>query len=115
MNMALMTVVNQKAYTINDYDTYLGYVGVPGTPAVGGAKKYPLPFPFEHVVLGPNGGGADSKQLPVCPRDFRKASQHQHVPLQHGEEWNQLVQDGTVTVAFAGQADIRDVEHVLIV
>lgn len=113
--MALMTVTNQKSYSLNNLDVYQGDPTSPTVNATGGARKYPLPFPFDWVVLGPNGGGADARQLPVNPRDFRKASCHEHVPLQHGEEWNQLVQDGTVTVAFAAQTDIRDVEHVLIV
>lgn len=113
--MALMTVTNQKAYSLNALDVYQGDLTSPTVNATGGGRKHPLPYPFEHIVLGPNGGGSDAKQLPVCPRDFRKAPQHEHVTLQHGEEWNQLVQDGTVTVALAAQIDIRDVEHVLIV
>jgi hypothetical protein len=113
--MSMMTVTNQKAYTLNDLDVYQGDPTTPTVNATGGARKRPLPYPFEHVVLGPNGGGSDAKTLPVCPRDFRKAPIHEHVPLQHGEEWNQLVQGGIVTVVFGAQAGVRDVEHVLIV
>lgn len=113
--MALMTVANQKAYALNDLDVYQGDPTSPTVNATGGGRKHPLPYPFEHVVLAANGSPGDSLQLPICPRDFRKASRHEHGPLQHGEEWNQLVQDGTVAVTFAVQAGIRDVEHVLIV
>lgn len=116
--MAEMTVTNQKAYTLNALDVYQGDLTSPTVNATGGARKRPLPYPFEHIVLGPNGAMVpplDNKMLPVCPRDFRKAPIHEHTTLQHGEEWNQLVQNGTVTVAFGAQAGVRDVEHVLIV
>ena len=105
--MALVTVENQLAVPINVPD-----VLTLEADATGGAKSNPLPFPFQHVELGANGGGSDSLQLPINPGDMR----HKAVPwLTHEprEEWNMLVAAGTVTMVFATQSDAVDVEELM--
>jgi hypothetical protein len=103
--MALVTVENQLAESINVADV----LTLEGN-ATGGAKKYPLPHPFQHVELTANGTADDALQLPINPADFR----HKAVPwLTHEprEEWNMLVAAGVVTMVFAAQADAVDVEE----
>lgn len=100
--MALMTVTNLQATAMNAVDSN-------SAGATGGARKDPLPHPFQHIVLSATGGGSDAKQLPVHQADFR----HKSVPwlsMEPREEWNMLVQAGKVTVAFAAQTGQRDVE-----
>jgi hypothetical protein len=110
--MALLTVENQLAEAINVPDELTGGVGVAALLATGGAKSNPLPFPFSHVELAANGDSGDSLQLPINPGDMR----HKAVPwLSHEprEEWNMLVAAGTVTMAFATQADAVDAEELM--
>jgi hypothetical protein len=109
----LMTVTNPSAVlTLNDFDVYQGYTGGPTVNAIGGSRKYPLPYPFSHVILTPSGGSLPSKQLAVHPRDWTKGGP---VPfwttLEPAEEWNQVVQSGLVTVTFAAETGRRDVEE----
>jgi hypothetical protein len=94
----LMTVTNATTRTINKPDFYLGYPGVPGvTSAVGGNVTDALPHPFGHI--GPLASGANL-QLPVHPRDWRYKAVP-WLPQEPGEQWNQLVKSGIVTLAFA--------------
>jgi hypothetical protein len=104
-----MEVTNPSATrTLNDFDVYQGYTGGPPVNAVGGSRKYPLPYPFGHVVMAP----LDVVELPVHPRDFAKGGA---VPLwatmSPADEWNQVVQQGLVTIAFAAEVGRRDVEE----
>ena len=108
--MALVTVENQLASAINAPDELTGGVGVAALLATGGAKKNPLPYPFQHVELAANGAAGDSLQLPINPADFR----HKAVPwLTHEprEEWNMLIAAGVVTMVFVAQTDAVDVEE----
>ncbi len=110
--MALVTVENQLSEAINVPDELTGGVGVAALLAVGGTKSNPLPFPFQHVELAANGSSGDALQLPINPGDMR----HKVVPwLTHEprEEWNMLVQAGTVTMVFANQADAVDAEELM--
>ena len=108
----LMTVTNvSSTFSLNDFDVYQGYAGGPTVNAVGGARKYPLPFPFSHVVIAASG----NKQLPVHPQDFRTGGS---VPLwatlTPNQEWNQMIQAGLVTVAIAAETGRRDLEELFI-
>ena len=108
--MALLTVENQQATSMNKPDELTGGVGVAALLATGGAKSDPLPHPFQHVELDENGGTVDSVQLPINPGDFR----HKAVPwLTHEprEEWNMLVAAGKITMVYAAQTDAVDQEE----
>src|SRR5690348_14251431 len=104
-----MTVTNASAsITLNDFDVYQGYTGGPTVNAVGGARKYPLPYPFKHIVLAPSA----SKQLPVHPADFRKNGPVMFwETFSPADEWNNAVQSGLVTVTFASETGRRDTEE----
>lgn len=108
--MASVTVTNQQATSMNALDEYSG--GGSGTSALtatGGARKDPLPHPFSHVVLGPNGSATDDSTQQVHPRDWRHKGFAGHGPHEAGELWNMLVQAGKVTLSFAAAAG--DVEE----
>lgn len=106
--MASVTVTNQQSTTMNDFDKRTGGSGIAALEATGGARKDPLPYPFNDVVLGPNGSSTDDSTRPVHPRDWR----HKAVPwLTHepGEQWNVLVQAGKVTLSFsAADGDVEE-------
>lgn len=106
-----MTVTNlSAAFAINTPDYYQGYTGGPTVNALGGNKKYPLPFPFSHVELAASG----AKQLPVHPSDFMKGGGGPvslFSTLSPAHEWNQVVQSGLVSVAFAAETGRRDIEE----
>jgi hypothetical protein len=95
-----MTVTNLTAYTINT--PIVGGNGV-SPDAAGGSKFKPLPYPFSHVVLGPNGGGSDAKTLPIHMEDFRHMSVP-WLPLEPSREWAMLIQAGVVSVTFSHDA-----------
>ena len=97
-----MTVTNLLAVAINA--PIVGGNGL-SADAVGGTKFKPLPYPFSHVTLGANGGGSDSKTMPVHVEDFRYKSVP-WLPLEPSREWAMLIQDGTVTVTFGHDAVI---------
>jgi hypothetical protein len=99
--------------TINDLDVLTGGSGPSALYAVGGARKDPLPYPFAHIGALAVGGGA-AKQLPSHERDMRYKMCPSE-PLEAGEEWNQLVQKGTVTFAVANEVSTsRDVGDLFI-
>ncbi len=106
----LVTVTNTSGAAMNGAATYTSGSGTATVLATGGARSNPLPFPFGHIgELAASG----TKQLPVHPRDFR----YKPVPwvsMEPGEEWNQLVQAGKVTLAFASQATRNDVEELFL-
>lgn len=106
----LTTVTNTSGATINGLDSLTTDIGQ-GGPAVltatGGARRTPLPYPFGHIGALANGG---TKQLPMHPRDWR----HKDVPYmphEAGQEWQQLVQRGIVTLSYAAQTGRRDEEE----
>lgn len=119
----LVTVENQLATAIN-YPA-LGEDGV----AVGGGnhpeetthRVSGLPYPFGRYVgeLEAN-GGADSIQLPMHEADFGQSttvglgSSQMARGLPVRDQWNQMVQAGTVTFAVAVQADAQDVQEIFL-
>lgn len=105
--MATMTVTNNSSVTLNRPDT--GGLGV-SPDAVGGNVRDALPYPFSlNGTLAPSA----SKSLPVNARDFTTRSQMQQ-PALPVEEWNLLVQAGTVTVAVAADPNSVDVDDTVI-
>jgi hypothetical protein len=100
----LVTVTNTSGGTINNLIT--GGSGV-SSDAVGGSKNTPLPYPFGHIGSLANGA---NKQLPMHPADWRYKSVP-WLPMEPATEWNQLVQAGKVTMAFADQASVKDQEE----
>ena len=101
----LVTITNASSLTLNDLDVHDG-----GSGAIGGARKRPLPFPFGHIgALAASG----TKQLPMHPSDWRYKGSIS-MPMEPKDEWNQLVQAGTVTIAVAAEADRRDSEELFI-
>jgi hypothetical protein len=101
--------VGLPSRTINDLDAYttLG-VGPSQTTAVGGARKDALPYPFGHIGALVAGG---TKQLPMHPRDWRHRDVIVGSPMDSGEQWQQMVQAGTVSLTFAAQTARRDAEE----
>lgn len=106
----LCTITNLSAsLTLNALDTYTAGSGPSGLIATGGARKLPLPYPFDWVVLAPSG----TKQTALHPRDWR----YKNVPSQSqdaGELWQYLVQNGTVSMTFAAETGRRDAEELFI-
>jgi hypothetical protein len=91
-----MTVTNLTATAINT--PIVGGAGV-SPDAQGGSVFMPLPYPFSHVTLGANGGGSDSKTLPVHVEDFQYKSVP-WLPMEPSREWAALLQKGIVSVSF---------------
>ncbi len=110
----IVTVTNLTTNILNAFDTYLGYPGVPGIPsAVGGSRKYPVPFPFDWLVFQVNPTSGYQYSFSMHERDFA----HKRVPwLPHepGEEWNTLIQAGTVSFSTASEATAQDAEDIFI-
>lgn len=105
----LVTITNTSGVTLNDLDSYSGGIGPSSILAVGGQKKFPLPYPFGHIGALAN---AATKQLAVHPRDYRK--RHAAETFDIGEEWNIMVQGGKVTMAVANETTRRDIEELFI-
>ena len=106
----LMTVTNLLTVPINC--PIVGGSGL-SPDAKGGSKFKPLPYPFSHVILGATGGGSTidgiaypaAKALPIHMEDFRHMSVP-WLPMEPSREWQILIQEGTVTVAFSHDAVI---------
>lgn len=114
----LVTVTNVTAsvygtaLTLNDLDSISGGVGPSAILATGGQRKYPLPYPFGHIGAL---ASTATKQLPVHARDFRKGGPVSgSATLSPGEEWNQLVQMGFVTLTIATETTNNDSEDLLL-
>ena len=106
----LVTVTNlSSSVSLNSLDTLTGGTGPSALLATGGARVRPLPYPFGHVELAASG----SKQLGMNVRDWRHKVLP-GVPMEPGEEWQQLVQGGVVSVALAVQAGQVDPESVAV-
>jgi len=109
----LVTVENQLAVSINDPAVGEDGVALPGGnhPEEATHRTYPLPYPFDLVgVLTENGGSRDSVQLPMHHRDWRYSRSQMARGMPVSEKWNQLVQAGVVTMAYAAQTTLRDEE-----
>lgn len=100
----LVTLTNSSGVTINTPAT--GGYGI-SADAVGGTITKPLPYPFSHIGPLINGG---TKQLQMHPADWHRKSVP-WLPQDPATEWNQLVQDGTVSLAVALQSGVRDSEE----
>jgi len=109
----LVTVENQLAVEINKPAVGEDGVALPGGehPSEATHRTYPLPYPFDLVgTLDANGGANDSVELPMHHRDWRYSRSQMARGLPVSEKWSQLVQAGVVTMAYAVQTDLRDVE-----
>jgi len=109
----LVTVQNQLSRAINSpdtVDTRLTGLGVAGLLATGGSLTDPLPYPFDQVGALEASGGADSVQRAMHIGDFRRVHVYWRA-LDPNDEWNQLVQAGTVTLAFAAESGRVDSEE----
>ena len=101
--MATMAVTNESSVTLNA--PQMGGYGV-SPDAVGGNVSNPLPYPFNR-----NGSIAagDTKTLGINTRDFttRELMCQPELPIQ---EWDMLLQAGTISVVFAdaGFIDLQD-------
>lgn len=105
----LVTITNTSGAAINGLDTFTsGGVGPAAIVATGGQRRKPLPFPFGHVG---ELAAAAAVQLPMHPRDFRFKSVMNADGFDAGEEWQQLIQNGTVTFAQAAETGRRDAEE----
>jgi hypothetical protein len=97
----LMSVTNLQSAEMNGLDTHLS--GVQGTPssmaATGGARKDPLPYPFNRS--GAIAAGA-TKTLPVRSRDFVRQNTP-FEPLAPADEWQQLIQAGKISVLLTAE------------
>lgn len=105
----LVTVTNTSGGDINDLQTRVGSIPGPASLlATGGQRNNPLPYPFGHIGTLANTG---TKQLAMHPRDWR----HSHMQAKDGFEpslqWQQLVQAGTVTLAYASETNRTDEEE----
>lgn len=113
MKMTVTNITNTAGHplfpgvTINTPDT--GGSGV-SPDAVGGNKKYPLPYPCSHV--GPIIAGASVVQV-VHVEDMRRMSVP-WLPLEPSREWQMLVQQGIVSVTFSELSTGKNVEDSLI-
>ena len=98
----LMSVTNLLSTDINGLDVYLS--GVQGTPssmaAMGGARKDPLPFPFNRNGVIASGA---TKTLPVHTANFARQNT-MFEPLAPAEEWQQMIQQGKVSVLLTQEA-----------
>lgn len=103
----LVTVTNTSGVTLNALASETHGSGPSGVVATGGAKVKPLPYPFGHIG---SLAAAGTKQLPMHPSDWRYKSVPwvSHEPAQ---EWNDLVQKGWVTLAYAAETGRRDAEE----
>lgn len=105
----LMQVTNLKAVQLNYLDYYFGYPGVPPvTNAVGGNRVNPVPFPFDWYIFPANGVTGYNPTFSVHPSDWGM-SHPNFGPLRNGEMWNQLVQAGTVSIAFSAETTVSGV------
>lgn len=104
--------VGLPSRTINVLDTYatLGS-GVSVLTATGGQRKDGLPYPFAHIGTL---AAAATKQLPMHPRDWRHRDVAVGSPQDAGEEWQVLVNAGTVSLTFAAQTGRRDSEELYV-
>jgi len=109
----IVTVTNQLAEQINVPAVGEDGVALPGGnhPSEATHRVYPLPYPADMVgVLTENGGARDAVDIAMHHRDWRYSRSQMARGLPVSEEWQQLVQAGVVTLAYAAQTDLRDEE-----
>lgn len=106
----IATVTNLTTHQINYLDTYtLGY-GLAGGSPRGGARKYPLPHPFGHLVLNANGLAGDHADMPFYAQDLEYRPYTGAVSPR--DELNKLIQNGTISLSFAASTPRRSVDEV---
>lgn len=106
----LMSVQNNSStLTLNAIETVIAGSGPSGLVLSGGNRTNPLPYPFNLVTIAPSA----TKILPAHHRDmeYRKPS---FDPQQSSEQWNQMIQAGTVTVTYAAESTNRDTDDIMI-
>lgn len=99
----LVTVTNTSGITLNTLA--LAEDGV----STGGSRANPLPYPFAQAT---DLADTLTSVLPMHTADWREGRTQMGRGLPVRDQWNQLVQAGTVTFAAAAQADAQDVEDV---
>lgn len=111
----LVTVTNLTSREINKPAVGEDGVSLPGGnhPQDATHRTDPLPHPFGPFVgtLDASGGAYDAVQKVMHPRDWRYSRSQMARGLPVSEEWNQLVQAGTVSLTVAAQANRRDSEE----
>lgn len=112
----LITVTNLTDHPINYADSIDTASYLPGNPAglvaIGGNIRYPLPYPFSGAGELEASGGADAIQRAMHVADLRRAH-NMHSAFAPGEEWQQLVQAGIVSLAAAAETGRTDIEEEL--
>ena len=108
----IATLENTSGRTINDYDVINNnYTDGPADLyAEGGNRTDPVPYPFSHIDPLAD---TDTIDLPMHPADFRR----QHVmqsALEPAAEWQQLIQSGVATLAFAAEVGVVDAEEIAV-
>lgn len=104
-----MAVTNATAGTLAAPDTLTtvptgGTVSPVFVVATGGNVQNPFPYPFNHVR---SLATTATKTLPMNLRDLRRRTWD---TLDPGQEWNQLIQAGKVTVVLTDVATDNDFE-----
>lgn len=106
-----VSVENVSGAVINDLSTAEDGV------ATGAARNNPLPYPFDVPAnISADGSLANSTTITLVmhPRDFHKSksvSPGNGDGMEPGEQWNQMVNAGTVTFTAGAQADDSDREE----
>lgn len=111
----LVTIQNITAttfgtgFTINVLDALTGGSGPSGLNATGGAKLYPLPYPFGHIG---SLASTATKQLVMHARDLSKGGCVSYAEsMSPGEQFNQMIQQGLISFAIAAETTNRDPEE----
>lgn len=110
----LVTVTNLSDVTLNVLDeissSSTDLTGPASLLATGGNRVRPLPYPFDKIELDESGGAVDAMELPMNTGDWRYKMSVAS-PMEAVHEWNQLIQAGTVSMAFAAQTECVNPEN----
>lgn len=103
-NLSSTLTLNALATTTNGS---VATTGVATLVATGGQREYPLPYPFNDIVLAPS--AAFAVPLPINQQDWR------HKPIvgqafEPVQEWAALISEGLVSMTFSAQAGVVDPE-----
>ena len=104
----VVTVTNlSSTLALNELETLTaGTIATTGTAtllAVGGNRVRPLPYPFGHVTIAASG----TSVLAMHQSDWTYQPIY-GLPQRPIDQWNVLIQNGTLTMGFAAQAGVRD-------
>jgi len=109
----IVTVTNLLAVPINAPAVGEDGVALPGGnhPSEATHRTHPLPYPADLVgELTASGGARDDVDIAMHHRDWRYSRSQMARGLPVSEKWNQIVQSGVVTMAYAAQTYLRDEE-----